>query len=230
MKIEDFPGELVKIKNKYEYSDEQKAWLFKYFPIVENHILLRVSGMTHSALHRFARKYGLTKSEKGMKAIKRRQAAHVKKVCEKNGYYASMRGRKPSEACKEGTKRMWAEIREGKRQHPFQVMKKKSRYLYKKFVEKMSVSRKELIRKEMLRTVYGLDRKTNLSMVVTCRFKRSQCAHRYNAKRRGYILPADISEQGIERYNIYYDDSTNRCKVFERNLIRDGFQLIPIMT
>ena len=96
-------------------TDEQEAWFRKWFPEVENSVIAEASGMSFNVLHKFARQYGLTKSEKGLKGIKRRQAAHVKKLCEANGYYDSLRGRQPSAACVEATKKRWQEVREGKR-------------------------------------------------------------------------------------------------------------------
>jgi hypothetical protein len=56
-------------------TDEQRAWLCKWFPEEENSRLMKASGMSHSTLHRFAREFGLTKSPKGIKRIKKRQAA-----------------------------------------------------------------------------------------------------------------------------------------------------------
>jgi hypothetical protein len=50
--------------------------------------------------------------------------------------------------------------------------------------------------------------------------------HRYNALRRGYIIMQDCSEQSGERYNIYYEDQTERTPIFERNLQKDGFNLL----
>jgi hypothetical protein len=35
----------------------------------------------------------------------------------------------------------------------------------------------------------------------------------------------DCSEQGGERYNIYYDNETERAPIFERNLQKDGFHI-----
>ncbi|MDO4185147.1 MAG: ParB N-terminal domain-containing protein [Bacteroidales bacterium] len=32
--------------------------------------------------------------------------------------------------------------------------------------------------------------------------------------------------QGGERYNIYYDDQTERAPIFEKNLLKDGFHLL----
>ena len=63
MRVEPFPGELVKQNNyKHVLTQQQIDWLCKYFPEVDNHTLMKKSGMNHSLLHRFARQYGLTKS------------------------------------------------------------------------------------------------------------------------------------------------------------------------
>lgn len=207
-------------------TEAQVAWLQKWFPEVENSRLMEATGMTHATLHRFARQLHLTKSERGLRGIKRRQAAQIKRVCENNGYYDSLRGRKPSEACQRGTAKMWQDIRDGKREHPFKVMKRKNPRKYRQWMERKSQERKETIRKEMRRAIYGLERKTKLKCVVLCKYTRRQISHRYNAMKRGYIIMADNSEQGGERYNIYFDEQTERAPIFEQNLINDGFHLI----
>ena len=209
---------------------EQEAWLRRWYPEVENPILMKASGMSHSTLHRFAREFGLVKSEKGIKGIRKRQAAHIKKVCEANGYYDSLRGKPVSEACLQATAKMWQEIRDGKREHPFKIMKRTNPRKYKKWLERRSEARREQVRKEIRREIYGLPRKTKLKIVVMNKFTRSQVCHRYNALKRGYILMEDCSEQGGERYKIYYDDLTERAPIFERNLIKDGFNLMKYET
>lgn len=231
MKIDSFPGTLTKQPLRhnsmgYVLTDEQRAWLCKWFPEEENSRLTAASGMSHSTLHRFAREFGLTKSRKGIKRIKKRQAAHVKRVCEKNGYYDSIRGRRPSEACQRATAQMWQEIHEGKREHPARIMKRTNPRKYRKWMERKSDERKEVIRKETLRMVYGLKRKTRLRCVVLNKYTRSQTAHRHNALKRGYIVMEDCSEQGGERYNIYYDEQTARAPIFEKNLLKDGFNVL----
>ena len=246
MKIDAFPGTLTKqlvsvpfvSKSGYKGTQriwswtltaEQEAWLRKWFPEEENSRLMEVSGMSASTLHMFARKYGLTKSEKGILRIRKRQAASIKRKLEKNGYYASMRGRRPSEACVEAVRNMWQDVRDGKRVHPIHAMKHENPKRYKQYMQRKSEVRKEAIRKEQMRVMYGLERKTNLINIVMRTYTRSQTAHRYNALRRGYFVMEDCSEQGGERYNIYYDEQTTRSEKFERNLIADGFQVIGCM-
>ncbi len=234
-KIEPFPGTITMqtvpsgrnmagITKKIMLDEAQTAWLRKWFPEIENSCIMQASGLSHSTLHRFAREMGLQKSEKGLQGIKRRQAAQVKKVCKRNGYYASLKGKQPSDACKRATAQMWQEIREGKREHPARIMARENPKKYRQWMQRKSQSRKEAHRKEILRVTYGLDRKTKLHIVM-CKYTKSQTSHRYNALRRGYILMTDCSEQGGERYNIYYDKDTERAEIFERNLIADGFHI-----
>ena len=206
-------------------TDEQEAWFRKWFPEVENSVIAETSGMSISLLHKFARQYGLTKSEKGLKGIKRRQAAHIKRLCERNGYYDSLRGRQPSAAAVEATKKRWEEVREGKREHPIKAIKRKNPRRYKKMMQKRSEERKETIRKERMRELYGLERKTKLRLPMT-KYTKRQVSHRYNALKRGYYVMLDCSESSGERYNIYYNEDTKRSDYFERNLILDGFKVV----
>ena len=241
MKIDPFPGELTLTmvsrpfktgRNGCQHiktivlTDEQRAWLCKWFPEEENSRLMKASGMSHSTLHRFAREFGLTKSPKGWKRIKKRQAAHIKKVCERNGYYDSIRGKQPSEVCRKATAQMWQDIREGKREHPARIMKRTNPRKYRKWMERKSQERKETIRKEIRRVLYGMERKTRLKCIVMCPYTKRQTSHRYNALKRGYIVMQDCSEQGGERYNIYFDQDTERSPIFEKNLLKDGFHLL----
>ena len=209
----------------FTLTDEQREWLCRWFPVTENSRLAHASGMGLSTLHRFARSLGLTKSRKGMKAIRRRVAAYTKKLCEKNGYYDSLRGRTPHPNSAEGTRRMWQEIREGKREHPFAIMKRKRPRSYRKYMQRKSESRRELIRRDTIRLKWGLPQRTRLRNVVMQPYTRSQTSHRYYAQKRGYILADDHSEGSGTRFMIFYDDETNRAPIFERNLIKDGFRI-----
>lgn len=230
MKIDPFPGVMTKQPTRnnvkvWVLTEEQREWFVKWFPEVENSRLMAASGMSHTTLHRFARELHLTKSKAGMKRIKHRQTLHAKRTCEKNGYYDSLRGRQPSEACRQATAKMWQDIREGKREHPARIMRRENPRKYRKWMQRRSEERRETIRKEKQRVLYGMERKTRLRCIVMCKYTRSQIGHRYNALRRGYFVMEDCSEQSGERYNIYYDHETKRSPIFERNLLKDGFHL-----
>lgn len=223
-----FPGTLTRSPKggrPYILTDEQREWLCHYFPIVENTRLMKASGMSDSTLHRFARNLHLTKSEKGIRAIKRRQAAHIRRVCERNGWYDKIRGRAPSDATRAATARMWQDIREGKREHPTHIMKRQNPRRYNQWMKRKSEERKRTIELERMRMKWGLPRKTRLKAVVMQPYRRSQVAHRFNAARRGYII-ADTCEEGSgHRYTIYYNKDTQRSEAFERNCIADGFRI-----
>jgi hypothetical protein len=231
MKLPPFPGVLTKQVSghyapKIVLTDEQRAWLFQWYPEVENARIMEASGLRHATLHRFAREFGLKKSEQGMHGIMKRQAKLCKKICEQNGWYASLRGKPVSEATRQGTAKMWQDIRDGKREHPILIMKRKNPTRYRRWLKNKSEECKETIRKERLRATYGLKRKTKLRVVVLYKYTKSQTAHRYNALRRGYYVMEDCSEQSGERYNIYYDEQTQRGERFEHNLIKDGFKVL----
>lgn len=232
MKLPPFPHPLQMQPGKgnvmtYFLTDEQEAWMRHWYPVKENGLLMQESGMSHSTLHRFARQLGLKKSARGLHAIKRRQAKSIKKTCEANGYYDSLRGKAPSEAAHQGTLRMWQEIRDGKREHPARIMARENPAKYAEWMQHKSEARKETFRKEQRRLMYGLPRQTKLVHVVLNKYTRSQTCHRYNALNRGYILTEDCSEQGGDRYNIYYDDETERSALFERNCEADGLHILP---
>ena len=79
MKIDPFPGELATQLVEHPFitktgkqgcqrnytivlTDEQREWLCRYYPEVEGPVLMQMSGMSHSTLHRFAREMHLVKS------------------------------------------------------------------------------------------------------------------------------------------------------------------------
>ena len=94
-----------------------------------------------------------------MKAIRRQQIMDVKKTCEENGYYDSLRGKPVSEACQEGARRLRASGF-----CPLKALKKKNSRRYKAFLRRRSEAQKEVWRKERLREEYGLERKTKLRL------------------------------------------------------------------
>jgi hypothetical protein len=204
-------------------NDEQRAWLCQWFPIIENKRLAKAMGISLYKLHCFARELHLTKSEEGWRAIKRRQTKAMAKTNERNGCYDRKRGHAPSEATMEGNRRRWEEVRSGLRELPQDTAKRKHPRKWKALLKKCSENRKEMIRKEQRRIIYGIERKTKLKVVVLKPYTQSQKHHRHSALQRGYLLDMDCSEGQPGRYVIYYDDETQRSAKFEANCIKDGF-------
>ena len=222
--MDKFPGTITRMPpyGKIVLSEEQDAWFRKWFPRIENSRLMKASGLTLDSLHRLARARGLKKSKKGLAGIKKRQAAHIKKVCEENGYYASMRGKAPCKACRDA----WEEYRRSDRYKPaIAILRDTNPKKFKKYLERRSKIQKENWQKETRRLVLGLERKSKLKVVFKP-YTKSQLCRRNNCLKFGYFLSTDHSEQGGERYIIYYDDNTDRRPKFEKNCIADGFTFI----
>lgn len=223
-----FPGIVEQTKGKVHrkyLNDEQKAWLVKWFPVTENSRLAKAMGISYTRLHDFAREMGLVKSEKGMESIKKRSRIAAARTNERNGCYDRKRGHPVSEATMAGRKRRWDEERMGLRENAQKRMKRENPERYAEWMRKRSEERKESIRKEKMRVIYNLPRKTKLKAVVMCPFKKSQLHHRRNALLRGYVLDDECAEGTENRYVIFYDKETQRSMKFEDNCIKDGFQI-----
>lgn len=186
----------------------------RLFPVTMNRRMMELFGISFSTLQRFKRELGLVKNET---TIRKKLAKQVKKICEDNGYYDSLRGKAPSDACIEATKKMWAEGF-----HPMKALKKKSPRKYKRTCQRRSEERKALIAKEKKHIRWGLSQSTGLHLPFDI-FTRSQVSHRHNALKRGYLL-GDMAEFSGERYTIFYDKDTKRSPRFEQNCINDGFR------
>lgn len=204
-------------------NDEQRAWLREVYPATENERIAKAMGISKEVVRVQARKIGLEKSEAGMKAIRKRQQKQAAKTNEANGCYDRKRGHPPSQATINGARQRWRDINAGLREHPIVTFRKRHPKKYKEVMEKKRQDRIKLIEMEKKRVVYGLERKTTLSVVVMKPYTRRQLRHRYDALKRGYLLDEDCREGQPGRYVIYYDDETNRSERFERNCIKDGF-------
>lgn len=139
---------------EYYLEGELKERFCKLFPKNSNRRMMAWFGLSFSTLQRFKREFGL---EKDMKSIIRQQAKDTKRICERNGYYASLRGKAPSEACMEATRQLFASGFQ-----PMKQLKANNPRKYRQLMRKKSEQRKELYRKEQLHTFYGLERQTNL--------------------------------------------------------------------
>lgn len=224
-----FPGTFTSSPGRRAVlTDEQREWFIENFPTTINARIMKASGMSEYLIHHFARKFGLEKDAKFISKTMRRIANRTKKKLEANGYYDSMRGRQVSDATKEGTKRWWQEIREGKRLGPLMTYKQQHPRKYKAMMIRKGKERRQLINRERIRLKWGLEQKTGLTIVVMNPFTRRQTHHRHNARKRGYIIHPDCSEGSGQRYMIYYNQDTVRSALFERNLKKDGFTVTEI--
>ncbi len=195
---------------KYVLDAEQEAIFRRLYPRTFNDKMCDLFGITVSTLHRIAHDLGL---KKDMKAIRHKQAMQIKKTCEKNGYYDSIRGRRPSEACIEATRRKRAEGF-----HPMKQMREQHPRKYRALMAKRSRERKELYRKEELRQRYGLTRQTKLRLRVT--------THRMSAQKHLMIKKHNYFADPDDPTVVCYDSQTDRSPQMEATAKRHGLKVV----
>ena len=170
-------------------------------------------GISFSTLQRFKHEFGL---EKDMQAIRKQQAKDIKKICEKNGYYASIRGKAPSEACLEATRQLRASGF-----HPIKQIKATNPRKYKRLMRKKSEQRKELYRKEQLRAFYGLERQTNL------RIPSSPLSHSASSHKHAMIKSCNYFADPLgDPHIICYDSETQRSARREATAAKHGLKVV----
>lgn len=227
--MKPFPGSVETSNNtrRKVLNDEQLEWLRHWFPVTENCRLSKVMRISEQKLRDFAVENGLKKTAAGMRAIKMRQTKAMVKTNNRNGCYDRKRGHPVSEATRAGNRKRWEEYRQGLRESTYETLLRRDPKKYQAVKEKRSQNRRKLIEKEKRRILYGLERKTNIKVVVMKPYTRSQSHHRYSALKRGYLLDEDCREGQPGRYVIYYDDETERSEKFEQNCIKDGLTFMP---
>ena len=198
---------------EYYLEGELKERFCKLFPKNSNRRMMTWFGISFSTLQRFKREFGL---EKDMKSIIRQQANDTKKICERNGYYASLRGKKPSEACFDGARKLFASGF-----HPMKQLKANNPRKYRKLMRKKSEQRKELWRKERLRAFYGLERQTNL------RIASSPLSHSASAHKHAMIKCCNYFSDPLgDPHVICYDSETRRSPRREATAEKYGLKVV----
>ena len=211
------PTRLVRGVKTYYLTPELEAHFVRLYPITLNRDMMRLFGLSFVTMQRFKRHLGLTKNKK---VIIRKQAEVCKKVCEENGWYDSLRGKAPSEACQEAARR--------KREsgfNPWLTLKKQNRRKYNRLMVKRSEQRKELMRKERIRVDWGMEQNTNLHIPYDPYGKR-RTSFKSTCRRAGYI-PGKAHDPA-ERWIIYYTPDTIRGAIREQHGTALGFKFEPI--
>ena len=196
----------------YCLEGEIRDKFIELFPKHSNRRIMQWFGISFSTLQRFKRKLGL---EKDMRKIRRELARDVKRICEKNGYYESLRGRKPPEAAIEATRRLRATGF-----HPLKRLKEISPRRYKATLDKMGKSRSELYRKERLRVLYGLERKTRLR--VPC----NPMTRRASRRKSDMIKSCNYFAVDDDVWTVCYDSQTRRSPRRESTAIKYGLKIV----
>ena len=198
---------------EYYLEGELKERFCNLFPKNSNRRMMTWFGIGFSTLQRFKRELGL---EKDMQAVRKQQAKDIKKICERNGYYASLRGKKPSEASIEATRQLRATGF-----HPLKQLKAKNPRKYKRLMRKRSEQHKELWRKEQLRAFYGLERHTNLR-IPDDPMSRRATAHKYAMIKACNYFADPLGDPHI----VCYDSETQRSARREATAAKYGLKVV----
>ena len=200
-------------KDEYYLEGELKERFCKLFPKNSNRRMMAWFGISFSTLQRFKREFGL---EKDMKAIRKQQAKDIKKMCERNGYYASLRGKAPSEACMEATRQLRAAGF-----HPMKQLKANNPRKYKRLMQKKSEQRKDLWQKERLRQKYNLDRQTSLHIPLNP-LSHSASSHKHAMIKCCNYFPDPLGDPHV----ICYDSETQRSARREATAAKHGLKVV----
>lgn len=197
---------------EYYLEGELRELFIKNFPKHSNRRIMQWFGVSFATVQRFARSLGL---KKDMTAIRRELARDVKKICERNGYYDSLRGHPLSEACMEAAREKRADGF-----HPMKQLKADNPRRYKRILKKRGEARKEQVRKERLRMLYGLDRKKHLRLPENpLGSAASSQKHAMIRKNNYFACPGHPSW-------VCYDSDTRRSPRREATAIRHGLKIV----
>lgn len=198
---------------EYYLEGELKERFCLLFPKNSNRRMMQWFGLSHSTLQRFKRKFGL---KKDMRVIHMQLAKDVKKICERNGYYESLRGHSPSEACLEGARQLRASGF-----HPMKQLKANNLRRYNRLMRKRSEQRKEQYHLERLRMAYGLDRRTKLHIPL-CNLSHAASSHKFQMIHKCNYFADPLGDPHV----ICYDSMTLRSDKREATAVRHGLKIV----
>lgn len=218
-RVDGFP------RGSFILSKEQEDWFKRYFPTNKNTYICKAMGVCLATVYKFAKKYGLHKTDETKARIWRANSRKGMETCRKNGYYDSIKGKQLSPQCYAARDEYIKKLKSGEVLSYPARMKKYHPKIYQERNRKISEKRKKLVKMERFRIMSGIPRETKLRITANP-YKKSQTQHRYAALKKGYWFYEDCSESSGERYNIYYDKDTKRSERFEANLKADGFNVL----
>ncbi len=221
-----FPGPLARgARGIYQPTDEQAAWLRRWYPKRSAEELAADMGIGISGVSSIIRRLGLTRTPAQMAYLRKRAGAKIRRANTLNGSYAAKKGVPlPAETTK-GQHRYWQEVQAGVRESPWATMRREEPERLAEIIEQRRLMMREKWRRAKRNHIYCIKDDSRLR-VVFANYTKTQYSVRYDASRLGYWWAEDLSDEGGFRYNIYYDDDTQRNERLEARLARHGFHVI----
>ena len=193
---------------------ELKERFCELFPKHSNVRIMQWFGISFSTLQRFKRELGLAKD---MTAIRKELARDVKKICEKNGWYDSLRGKAPSQAALDATAKLRAEGF-----HPWKRLKEINPRKYKRACKKRAEKWRETRERDKRRVSFGFEpqtgfRHTFVKLSNTASSQKHAMIHQCN-----YFADYDHPTW------VCYDSETRRSERREQTAIRHGLRIVEV--
>ena len=177
---------------KHTLTEKEERWLRLHFKHTKNAEIAEYLGISETAVHRFARQFGLTKTPVFQKKMQRNAADKAKASHLANGTYPPKGYRIPRSEEHQFQKGVTPLQRLGKRKERIRV-------------ERSAAGRKETFKLERARATFGLEQKTKLKVV---RHPRYLTLQRNYLRKLGYI----VSRGGM---TAYYTPETKRSAEYE---------------
>lgn len=180
-------------REKKEVTDKQREWLSKHFHNTKNEEIAERFGWSHGFLHRLAREMGLRKTDRFLAKCQRNAADKAKDSHIINGTYPPK-----------------GYIIPGSVEHRFKAGETNYQRLgarrNRQRIEKLAESRRQTWKEEKARRVFGVPQRTKLRVL-----NRGRKFHHntWYLRSRGY-------EVDVKNLVAWYDESTRRCPVLER--------------
>jgi len=175
-----------------QLSDIQKKWIIVHFKNTKKDEIVGKFNITHSSLHRFARKNGLKKTKKFMVQ------------CQTNATMKATLANKQNNWPPKGYKIPKSEENRFKKGiTPLKRLGKKKNGLR---IKKSAESRKKTFALEKAKAIWGIEQRTKLKVIKQ---PKSKISFRYNLKKRGYIV-------GHNAKSIFYNQNTKRSLSIEK--------------
>lgn len=187
---------------KIELTPQLERWLIRHFKHTKNDVIMERFGLSHSTLHRFARALGLTKTRQFIKKTQQECATAAKESHLRNGTYPPKGFRIPKSDYNRFKPGVTPEMRLGKKRNQERIAK-------------AAASRRETVRKERSRIIFGFDQKTKLKLV----HNRKRAIYRYALKKRGYLV-----ERGGREAKVI--ETTIRSEIVEQRAAKHGIIII----
>ena len=203
----------------HSISEEDTDWIIKHYKHTKNAEIMARFNIGESTLHRCARKYALKKSNAFMKKAQRENAEKGYEVCLDHGVYEQNAeyARKQWEEWKKLPREQWPGRKIGvKPQHQPGVNPRR----YNKRIKEGYEKRRQTVKRERARLLYGLEQKTSLKLTKV--MSRKMSAHKHAMIKKCNYFPDEEHPTWL-----FYDNETTRSARREAHAVILGLKVYP---